>query len=72
MKAPSKNRGLTPFPFLDIGTWGKGVVWINGRSLGRFWGIGPQQTLYCPGAWLKQEANELTALFTAIHKSSKT
>jgi beta-galactosidase len=48
--------------FLDMGSWGKGVAWINGRNLGRFWSIGPQQTLYCPGPWLKPGANELIVL----------
>jgi len=43
-------------------TWGKGVVWVNGHNLGRFWDIGPQQTLYCPGPWLKKGANELVIL----------
>lgn len=45
--------------FLDFSTWGKGVAWINGHNLGRFWSIGPQQTLYCPGPWLKPGRNEL-------------
>ena len=39
--------------FLDMSTWGKGMVWVNGRALGRFWEIGPQQTLFLPGCWLK-------------------
>src|SRR5664280_1171792 len=45
--------------FLDFSTWGKGVAWMNGHNLGRFWSIGPQQTLYCPGPWLKSGRNEL-------------
>ena len=45
--------------FLDFRTWGKGVAWINGHNLGRYWNIGPQQTLYCPGPWLKPGRNEL-------------
>ncbi len=45
--------------FLDFSTWGKGVAWVNGHNLGRFWNIGPQQTLYCPGPWLKTGRNEL-------------
>jgi beta-galactosidase len=48
--------------FLDLRTWGKGVVWINGHCLGRFWNIGPQQTLYCPGPWLKSGRNEVIVL----------
>jgi beta-galactosidase len=48
--------------FLDMSTWGKGMVWVNGHNLGRYWSIGPQQTLYCPGPWLKQGKNELIVL----------
>lgn len=45
--------------FLEFGRLGKGVVWINGHNLGRFWSVGPQQTLYVPGVWLKHGANEI-------------
>lgn len=45
--------------FLDLSKWGKGAAWINGKSLGKFWNIGPQQTLYIPGPWLKMGDNEL-------------
>ncbi len=34
--------------FLDTGHWGKGVVWINGFNLGRYWSRGPQRTLFVP------------------------
>jgi beta-galactosidase len=45
--------------FLDVSKWGKGAVWVNGHNLGRYWNIGPQQTLYCPGPWLKAGENEV-------------
>lgn len=45
--------------FLDTRGWGKGQVWVNGQHLGRFWNIGPQQTLYVPGVWLKPGRNEV-------------
>ncbi len=45
--------------FLDTHGWGKGTVWINGHQLGRFWEIGPQQTLYVPGPWLHRGTNEV-------------
>jgi beta-galactosidase len=48
--------------FLDMSSWGKGVVWINGHCLGRFWNIGPTQTMYVPGPWLKSGKNELVIL----------
>lgn len=40
----------------------KGLAYINGHCLGRYWpGVGPQITLYTPGVWLKPypEVNEL-------------
>jgi beta-galactosidase len=45
--------------FLDMRGWGKGIVFVNGHNLGRYWYIGPQQTLYLPGVWLKQGRNEI-------------
>lgn len=48
--------------FLDMRPWGKGVAWVNGHCLGRFWNIGPTQTMYVPGPWLKTGHNELVLL----------
>jgi beta-galactosidase len=48
--------------FLNFETWGKGQVWVNGYALGRIWSIGPQQTLYVPGCWLKKGQNEIIVL----------
>lgn len=48
--------------FLNFETWGKGQVYVNGHALGRIWSIGPQQTLYVPGCWLKKGQNELVVL----------
>jgi beta-galactosidase len=45
--------------FLDMRGWGKGHVWVNGHHLGRFWKIGPQQTLFLPAPWLKKGQNEI-------------
>ncbi len=45
--------------FLDVRSLGKGAVWINGHALGRYWDIGPQQTLYLPGPWLKEGDNQI-------------
>jgi len=45
--------------FLDVRSLGKGAVWINGHAIGRFWDIGPQQTLYVPGPWLKEGDNQV-------------
>jgi len=48
--------------FLDLRNWGKGVVWVNGHCLGRFWNIGPTQTAYTPGCWLRAGKNEIVVL----------
>ncbi len=48
--------------YLDMRDWGKGSVWVNGRSIGRYWYVGPQQTLYVPGPWLKKGRNEIVVL----------
>jgi beta-galactosidase len=48
--------------FLDMRPWSKGFVWVNGHNLGRFWNIGPQQTMYLPGPWLKKGDNEIVIL----------
>ena len=48
--------------FLNFETWGKGQVYVNGHAMGRIWSIGPQQTLYVPGCWLKRGRNEVVVL----------
>ncbi len=48
--------------YLDMSRWGKGIVWVNGYNLGRYWNVGPQQTLYVPGDWLKPGINEIVVL----------
>lgn len=51
-----KNPGDT---YLNFESFGKGLVYVNGIGIGRIWEIGPQQTLYMPGAWLKKGENEI-------------
>ena len=48
--------------FFNFETWGKGQVYVNGHAMGRIWSIGPQQTLYVPGCWLKKGQNEVIVL----------
>lgn len=52
-------KGKPSDTFLNFETWGKGLVYVNGHPLGRIWEIGPQQTLYTPGCWLKKGENEI-------------
>ncbi|MEU9856083.1 beta-galactosidase family protein [Streptomyces sp. NPDC047974] len=48
--------------FLALGGWGKGYVWVNGFCLGRYWGRGPQRTLYVPAPVVRSGPNELVVL----------
>ncbi|MBR1982594.1 MAG: beta-galactosidase [Akkermansia sp.] len=48
--------------FLDMKDWQKGYVWVNGQLLGRYWNIGPQERLYCPGEFLKNGRNIIEVL----------
>jgi beta-galactosidase len=64
---PALHRGtfhLTELgdTFLDMRGWGKGVAWVNGHNLGRYWKIGPQQSLFVPAPWLKRGANQVIVL----------
>lgn len=45
--------------YLDMSKWNKGLVWINGMCLGRYWNIGPTQTMLVPASWLKKGENEV-------------
>jgi beta-galactosidase len=57
--------------FLDTRALGKGIVWINGHNLGRFWSVGPQDTLYVPGPWLRTGTNEIV-VFDLMPPAGKT
>jgi beta-galactosidase len=48
--------------FLNTQRLSKGVVWVNGHLLGRFWDIGPMGSLFLPGAWLQTGPNRITVL----------
>jgi beta-galactosidase len=51
-----ENTGDT---FIDLSNYRKGIVWVNGNNLGRFWDLGPQRRLFCPSSWLKTGENEI-------------
>jgi beta-galactosidase len=48
--------------YIDMSRFRKGIVWVNGHNLGRYWYVGPQQHLYCPAPWLKKGKNEVIVL----------
>ena len=45
--------------FLNCRELGKGVAFINGFNLGRYWSEGPVQYLYIPAPLLKKGRNEI-------------
>ena len=58
----SFELGQTADTYFDMSGFKKGVVWVNGHNLGRYWYVGPQQRLYCPASWLKKGKNEMMVL----------
>ena len=55
--------------YLDFEGWEKGVVFINGFNLGRYWKAGPQKRLYLPAPLLKEGKNEIVVF--ELHKDNK-
>nr|WP_307042834.1 beta-galactosidase family protein [Agromyces ramosus] len=56
--------------FLDTLHWGKGLVWVNGFLLGRYWRRGPQRTMFVPSPVTRAGRNEVVVLeFEAMAKS---
>jgi len=57
--------------WLDMHGFGKGFVFLNGHNLGKYWEVGPQQTIYIPAGWLKKGVNKLTVFdeLKGNHKS---
>ncbi|WP_121202093.1 glycoside hydrolase family 35 protein [Mucilaginibacter gracilis] len=45
--------------YLDMRPFGKGFVYLNGHNLGKYWNIGPQQTIYIPAVWLNKGKNQI-------------
>jgi beta-galactosidase len=59
VKKGTFNLSTVADTYLDMSHCGKGVVWVNGHNLGRYWSVGPQQTLYLPAEWLKKGQNDI-------------
>lgn len=69
LAGPVFARGVFDLPgdgpsdlFLSTAGLGKGIAWLNGFCLGRYWSRGPQRTLYVPGPVTRKEGNELVLL----------
>lgn len=58
--------------YFDMSRYSKGVLYINGHNLGRYWNIGPQQRLYCPASWLKKRRKRTAVVFDFFERESKT
>jgi hypothetical protein len=57
------NLNTVADTYLDMSNYKKGVLWVNGHNLGRYWStLGPQKRLYCPAPWLKMGTNTIVVL----------
>ncbi|WP_410632236.1 glycoside hydrolase family 35 protein [Amycolatopsis sp. cmx-4-83] len=56
--------------FVALPGWEKGVVWLNGFNLGRYWKIGPQRTLYAPKPLWRKGTNSIVVL--ELHEPGTT
>jgi beta-galactosidase len=53
------SLAVTGDTYFDVSGYRKGIVWVNGHNLGRYWDIGPQKKLFCPSTFLKLGLNEI-------------
>ncbi|KAH9388479.1 Beta-galactosidase-1-like protein 2 [Tyrophagus putrescentiae] len=71
---PNRREKFSSFfadTYLLLPGWTKGVVFLNGFNLGRYWGpVGPQQTLYVPGPLLKAGPNTVDVF--ELHRPGST
>ena len=56
--------------YFDMGLYRKGIIYVNGHNLGRFWNKGPQTKLFCPASWLKKGKNEVV-VFDLLQNEAK-
>lgn len=48
--------------FVKLPGFMKGVIFVNGRILSRYWSIGPQRSAWLPGPFLRRGQNEIVVL----------
>ncbi len=65
------NLDKTADTYFDMSNYSKGVLYVNGHNLGRFWEIGPQKRLYCPASFLNKGKNEIV-VFDLLQTEAKT
>lgn len=56
------SMAYTGDTYFDVSGFKKGIVWVNGHNLGRYWDIGPQKRLYCPASFIRAGLNEIMIL----------
>lgn len=63
------DLGTVGDTWFDMSGYAKGMVYVNGHNLGRYWtNRGPQQKLFCPADWLHKGSNEIIVFdFHAKH-----
>ncbi|OCX52552.1 beta-galactosidase [Mucilaginibacter sp. PPCGB 2223] len=57
--------------YVDMSKYTRGMVYVNGHNLGRYWNVGPQQRLYCPAGWLKKGVNVIV-VFDSMQNTATT
>ena len=70
----AQTPGMAADTFLELPSFTKGLMFVNGHNLGRYWTIGPQQQLFLPGAWLhgSSQDNEVLVLDLSPRSGSRT
>lgn len=58
--------------FIDMRAWHKGIVFVNGFNIGRYFKVGPQQALYVPAPLLKNGTNTVRRKKYKTSKSAIT
>ena len=56
---PASDASAPADTFVNTHALHKGMAFLNGQPLGRFWSIGPEFTLYTPGPWLHAGSNAI-------------
>lgn len=69
LKGTFKANG-TADCFVHLDGFTRGCVFVNGFNLGRYWNVGPQKSLYLPGALLKEE-NEIVVFSIGGYKNAE-
>ncbi|KAL5266235.1 hypothetical protein ACHWQZ_G003600 [Mnemiopsis leidyi] len=63
LKGEFTIHGKPADTWVKMSKFSKGVIFINGRNIGRYWPVvGPQKNLYVPSVFLKTGVNELVML----------